>query len=538
MERRTFLVSGLALAAAACTDTTTDNSTSPTSSEATTGSTASELSTSTSAATTTVRPRTTMAPHIANTGESPFGLGVASGDPDNSSVVIWTRLVTGADGAAVATGAVEVRCIVTRDAALADVVVDETISVDESTGHAVHFVANGLVAGETYYFWFQALGEVSPVGRTKTLPTNTDRARIVVASCQNYEDGFFNAWRHANNEDADLIVHLGDAVYLRDGIRSRRNHGESRPDDLTSLRRRWALYRADADLQLAHGSMPYVATWDDNEVASNYAALTRYQSGPTESFASLRAAAYQAWWEHQPTRLLAPVDGEIRIEREIRIGNLATIWLLDGRQYRSSQVCEPLDGLPAIEACDDINDPARTMLGAQQAEWLRSGIARSDAAWQVIAQATVVADWSISIAGITGINHDQWDGYRPARAELLEILAAADRTLMLSGDVHLAAVNTIDIAPAGETSVSEIVTPSISAALDDRVALGLELTVANLDHVHHLDTSSHGYVVLNISPDEARATFRNVDTSVAGGAASDGEGFIFDGRGRVVATGA
>ncbi len=530
MDRRTFLAVGAAATAAACS-----GGSGLTSEPTLVGSTPTNpTSTSTPAAadgTATSDPGRPVEAFDIVAGAAPFGLGVASGDPDTTSVAIWTRLVDGAAGSPAAAGPVDVRCVVSSDPDGAQIVFDSTVTVDESIGHSVHVVATPLAPATRYYYWFEALGATSPTGRTSTIDPSATNLRVVVASCQNYEDGYFTAWSHAADEDADLLVHLGDAVYMRGGIRSIRSHGEERPTDLAGLRRRWALYRSDTDLQRAHGSTPYVAVWDDNEVLSNYAADAAYNETPTAEFMALRSAAYQAWWEHQPTRLPAPVDGEIRIEREIKFGDLASLWLLDGRQYRSAQVCEPLDSLPAIEPCAELDVASRTMLGADQEQWLAASIAASSSTWHVVAQATVVADWTISVAGLTGINHDQWDGYPAARTRLMSALAPAPRALLLSGDVHLGAVDRVD---EGNLSVVEIITPSISAALQDELALGLSLTIPSLPQVAYFDAAHHGYVVVNLGPSDATARMRHVDSTTPGAPVEAGPAFSVDGQGGLI----
>lgn len=524
MDRRTFLAIGAAATAAACSGG------GGLASEATLVGSTPTNETPTNATATSDPGRPVEAFDIV-AGAAPFGLGVSSGDPDTTSVAIWTRLVDGAAGTPSAAGPVEVRCVVSRDPDGAQIVFDSTVTVDESTGHSVHVVAEPLEPATRYYFWFEALGSTSPIGRTSTIDPSATNLRVVVASCQNYEDGYFTAWTHAAAEDADLLVHLGDAVYMRGGIRGVRSHGEGRPTDLAGLRRRWALYRSDTDLQRAHGSTPYVAVWDDNEVVSNYAADAAYNEAPTADFMAFRSAAYQAWWEHQPTRLPAPVDGEIRIEREVKFGDLASLWLLDGRQHRSAQVCEPLDSLPAIEPCAELDDDSRTMLGADQEQWLAASIAASSSTWHVVAQATVVSDWTISVAGLTGINHDQWDGYPAARTQLLNALALAPRALLLSGDVHLGAVGRVD---EGSLSVVEVITPSISAALQDELALGLSLTIPSLPHVEYFDTSHNGYVVVSLGPSDATARMRHVDSTTPGAPVETGPAFSLDGQGGLI----
>ncbi len=513
MDRRAFLLAGAAATVTACTAGDGDSASVPTTSTSATPTSSAvpttEVST-TAEVTSTTAARVDRPAHRPEFGTAPFSLGVASGDPSTTSVALWTRLV-GDDGVSTrGDGDLGVTCTVARDADLTDIVRAVDASAPVAHGHSVHLVLHDLEPDTTYFFAFDALGQRSPIGRTWTLPVDPASMRLAITSCQHWEDGYFTAWQGVVTDDPDIALQLGDAIYGRDGLRGIRRHPDGIPGDLDSFRRRWALYRTDQEFQAALGSLPYVATWDDNEVRSNYAGDAPYGGVPVDWFSDLRDAAYQAWWEHQPTRLPPPADGNLAIQRTIGFGSLGTVLVLDGRQFRDAQVCEPLDGLPAIERCDDL-DTDRTMLGADQERWVDQQVAAS-AGWVVLAQATVMADWVVEVAGLTGLNHDQWDGYPVARERLLSSLG--DRpAVVLSGDVHLGAVNTVRTS---SRAVAEFVTPSVSAALDDRVALGLELTVPTLDDVEYFDTQHHGHVVIDLTSDAATATFRHTDPRTPG----------------------
>ena len=524
MDRRAFLVAGAAATVTACTAGT---STSSDTAESSVETTAAPTTSTTVAAPSTTTSAPNRPPHRPTPGQAPFGLGVASGEPDANSVVVWTRL-TGDDGlSSHPDGDIAVTCTVARDPSMGDVVATIETVAPSADGHSVHLVVGDLEPDTTYHFTFAALGAVSPVGRTWTLAESPMSIRLAVTSCQHWEDGYFDAWKGVVDDDPDLALQLGDAIYGRDGLRDVRSHSEEIPGDLDSFRRRWALYRTDPELQAAMGAVPYVATWDDNEVRSNYAGTAPYGGEPVDWFIQLRAAAYQAWWEHQPTRLPRPVDGAVAIERSIRFGDLGTVLVLDGRQHRDGQVCEPLDGLPAIELCDEL-DADRTMLGPTQEAWVAEQVAGSTG-WVVLAQATVMADWVVEVAGLSGLNHDQWDGYPVARERLVAALGDRD-ALVLSGDVHLGAVN---VVRAAGRSIAEFVTPSVSSALDDRVALGLELTVPTLDDVRHFDTEHHGHLLVEIGSGGALATYRHTDPTVRGSATTSGSTWLATGSGDV-----
>jgi len=534
ITRRRFLAGSAALATGACSGSAVEPLTSeanPDTAPTTLGadlSTTSSITTPSSEAPSSEAAPTTTAtdsPFSPEPGTAPFGLGVASGDPTSDGFVLWTRLVDGSAGNPVADGEAVVSWAVAQAPTMNEPVASGTISTNSSLGHSVHVVVKSLEADSIWYYQFEYEGSFSPVGRTRTFG-GALAARLVVASCQHYEDGHFGAWRHAVGDNPDLIVHVGDAIYTRAGLEpTQRSHGSQRPTDLDSFRRRYALYWAEPDLQLAHASAPWCSVWDDNEVVSNYAANRDQRGETTAEFAATRAAAYAAWWEHHPVRTPPPDDTGLEIHRRVHLGPAATLWLLDGRQFRSAQVCDRLVTLPAIERCDDVDDAARTMLGPEQEQWLEAGLTSETSTWQLVAQQTVVADFGIELGGTTGINNDQWDGYGPARDRLLTSLSNKS-AVVLSGDIHAGAITKLRLG--GDVVANEIVTPSISSKIDPLLALGLALTVGSKPDVVHFDATNHGYVLLHVDADQITAEFRHVDAATLSGTVTAGPIAIID----------
>ena len=147
-----------------------------------------------------------------DTGTGPFRHGVASGDPLDDRVILWTR-VTPADPARLARPA-DIRWRVASDARLTRTVRSGTVTTSADRDFTVKVDARGLAPGRTYYYAFEMDGHRSPIGRTKTLPAATDRVRLGVVSCANFPAGYFNVYRLlANREDLDAIVHVGDYIY-------------------------------------------------------------------------------------------------------------------------------------------------------------------------------------------------------------------------------------------------------------------------------------------------------------------------------------
>ena len=245
-----------------------------------------------------------------------FALGVASGDPAADGMVLWTRLAPvplAADGG-MPPVPVPVRWEVAEDDRFARILRSGTARASADWAHSVHVEVSGLRPARVYHYRFIAGGETSAVGRTRTAPAAgapVDRLRVCFASCQKFESGFYAAYRHMVADDPDLILFLGDYIYENEPYPTGavRTHGQPEAVDLPGYRIRYATYKRDPLLQAAHHAAPWVLTWDDHEVANDYAgALDEYNGDPI-TFLRRRAAAYQAYYEHQPLRAAARPRG-------------------------------------------------------------------------------------------------------------------------------------------------------------------------------------------------------------------------------------
>ena len=270
-------------------------------------------------------------------------------------------------------------------------------------------------------------------------------------------------------QQPDFTVWLGDYIYegagVVDGDPKARTHLGPEPTNVVEYRNRYARYKTDPQLQASQAACPWFVIWDDHEVENNYAALTPQDAVDEPTFRARRFAAYQAWWEHQPTRLDPPTDenAEFRIYRDVQWGGLIELALLDGRQYRTDQACGDVS-LSTDPACPESADPTRTMLGDEQEQWLLDTLSASSATWNVIGNQVILAD--ATIAGAV-LNYDQWDGYPVARARLLQAFAdrAIPNLVVLTGDIHLAAVAQLRAGDraTGTPVGAEFITTSISS---------------------------------------------------------------------------
>lgn len=439
----------------------------------------------------------------------PFALGVASGDPATDGFVLWTRLSAG--GASLDAPAVPVTYEVAEDEVFRRIVRRGRRAASPALGHAVHVEIEGLRPGRTYWYRFHALGAVSPVGRTATAPERATRARIAVSSCQHFELGWFCAYRDMVAAQPDLIVQLGDYIYENSYAQfpKVRQFDGSEPVDLEGYRRRHAIYKSDPDLREAHRQAPWVVTWDDHEVENDYADLANLKGLDPAVFARRRAAAYQAYFEHLPVRpSLWAQPGGPRLYRRLAWGDLVSLPVLDGRQYRSAQACNPegRSGNRPRHDCPALADPERTMLGAAQEAWLDETLKRERGRWTLLAQQTVVAP----IDTPEGVMSDQWDGYVAARDRLLAGLTqpSVRNAVVLSGDIHAFMVNDLRTGAGEGVVATELVTTCLAASHAPSSRYG-QVRVRNPD-VRFADIERSGYTLIEATPDALSVDLRAV----------------------------
>ena len=443
----------------------------------------------------------------------PFSLGVASGDPLHDRVILWTRLAPDPlRGGGLDEDDVEVEWEVATDDGFTDVVASGTATAEGRWAHSVHVDADGLEPDSWYWYRFRALGATSPAGRTRTAPARgctADRVRFGFASCQDWQDGYWGAHRHLALEDLDLLVFLGDYIYESgpsdEGVRP---HNSDEVFTLDEYRNRYALYKGDPGLQACHAARPWLVIWDDHEVDNNHAGDVHEDGDPRAEFLERRAAAYQAWWEHQPVRLPPPEGPDYEVYRTLHWGGLADFVLLDGRQYRDDQLC----GGELAEPCAGLDDPERTMLGSAQEAWVADELLGSEATWKVIANQTVLTRLLFGSA----LNMDQWDGYPAAQQRMVDLLGRVDNPLVITGDIHAAGIAQLRTNyddPATTVGV-ELVGTSISSSFPTDLAAAAESLISGLDWIEYANARNRGYAVVDLDGTRMEATYRVVDDAL------------------------
>lgn len=461
VKRREFLAGLGALVAAGCTPSEeplpTTSSAPPT--------TPAPATTSTAASLPTFQPLA--APAVELTSD-PFNLGVASGDPDSESVVLWTRL-TGELPAEVPL----VWEMGTPGSDFLAVVASGTVAATELDAHSVHVIVAGLPAGARFDYRFRAGDYASVVGHTNTMANSSELVTIGVSSCQMREAGFWQAHGDIADASLDLMVWLGDYTY----------RSEDFVADLEGYRQLYTDYRTDPLLQRAHASCPWFVGMDDNDVANDYTANTRADSAQ-------RQAAYQAWWENQPTRLAKPTGPELTVYRNLDLGRLARIVLFDVRQYSDP----------------DTGD----LLGDAQRQWAeRMSDKQHD--WTIFASPVIVSELSQSDPDLVPY---AWPAFRNDFEWLQARFAEVRAPLVISGDLHAGMSATITDAQ-GEELTPELMAPAISSQMPTEVkAVAQFLPILN-PNINHIDPSQ-GWLKLEIAADSVTATFRTTDATVEG----------------------
>ncbi|HET9271698.1 MAG TPA: alkaline phosphatase D family protein [Vicinamibacterales bacterium] len=447
-----------------------------------------------------------------------FRHGVASGDPLTDRVVLWTRATPRVDGSS----ALPVRWIVADDERLEKVVANGTFETSDARDFTVKVDAAGLRPGRTYYYAFEAAGERSPIGRTKTLPQDdVARIRLASVSCSNYPAGFFNVYRClANRADLDAVVHLGDYIYefangvYGDGSGSGRvpmPAGEA--STLADYRMRYATYRSDVDLQAAHATHPFIAVWDDHEVINDWwrGGAPNHRRGDWATRLGDGLRAYREWMPVRETG-----SGTFRLYRSFRFGRLADLMMLDTRSFRDRQV--------SGRNTTALADPSRTLMGTAQEEWFFAGLQRSQregTTWRLVGQQTMFSP--LAPPGVPPQNTDVWDGYPVSRGRVFDLLEKSrlSNVAILTGDIHSSWALDVPRSPlkgytarTGEGSLAvELVTPAISSpplfasqSMRESTAL-LQLFAP---HLKYVDGEHRGYVLLDVTKGRLQSEWYHV----------------------------
>ena len=453
--------------------------------------------------------------------------GVSAGFPTHKGVTLWTR-VSELERTS------KLTLEVAKDRDFRKVVKTRQVSAKRNNDFTVHERIRGLKPHREYYYRFETKNKRSRIGTFRTLPPPDSKTPIKIAyfSCQDYEAGYYNAQRAIAAEDIDLYVFLGDYVYEHryyDGPADRLDtlgaNGDGDVQTLDEYRQKYRQYQADPDLQQLQASHAFVSVWDDHEVEDNYAGNTP-DSASTDPqnlendnetprrvpYLQRKKNGYKAFFESMP-RIKFKGDKN-RIYGSVRLGGIGELFLTDQRQYRDQQPCN--DRL--LVSCPDGDNPARTMLGAEQKAWFKNAVPASSANWKLWGSEVMLM--SLDLPQTQHVNQDGWDGYGAERREILEhfVNSGVKDLAALTGDIHTFFAG--DMTTNGESNGTpvgvEFVGGSVTS-LGIPEALGVDPTVLETlgkpanPHIKYFDVRRRGYAVVTLHERELTAEYRVCD---------------------------
>ncbi len=491
-------------------------------------------------------------------GSHGFTHGVASGDPLSDRVILWSRYVPEGNAAR----AENIIWQVAYDRAFGDIAASGMTSTHRYRDFTIKVDATGLKSGRRYFYRFVVDGHRSEIGSTRTLPAGeVDRFRLGVASCSNYPQGYFHAYDDMAKSDLDLILHLGDYIYeyargryvnpIAEDTLGRVVEPQNEIISVDDYRARYAVYRSDKDLQAAHAAHPWICVWDDHELMNNTwrKGAENHNEGEGD-FGERIAAARTAYHEWMPIRTAAQTD-QAPIYRRFQIGRLADLIMLDTRlQGRDEQLDYQRDipqaGGPEAFVKNLLMNPQRTILGADQENWLASQLADSQdrgAIWQVIGQQVLMGKLitplipkatldeldlaeryrprlerleQIARAKLP-LNLDAWDGYPVCRERIHGLFKQfAPNPVVLAGDTHNAWAFNMQNQQGEEVGVEigtpGVTSPGMEAYLPAPSQMMRDAFKVSSSELFDLDTTRRGWTVVEMTPTEVTSKWRFVST--------------------------
>lgn len=441
---------------------------------------------------------------FADTAKAPFYHGVASGDPLQDAVMIWTRVTPPTHQRVI------VKWKIGTNSSMSTVLKSGEITADSSTDYTVKVDVKGLQPNHHYWYCFEALGKRSEPGRTKTLPAEeTEHVRLAFASCSNYGWGYFNAYELMAHDTLDAVVHLGDYIYeheqsvYADQSSPRKHLPNKELISLTDYRIRYSQYRLDKDLQYVHAMHPFITVWDDHELANN-----AYKEGAGNhqenegSWAKRFAAAEKAYYEWMPVR---PKDDHT-LYRAFKMGTLANLVMVDTRADGRDKQVEVREKSYA--------DSSRKIMDSKQLAWLKKEL-EQPVKWRVIGNQVLFGPLQVFFSAKGEVYTDGWDDYPYQKEKLLQDIAKLDHVIFVTGDFHSSFV--LDNMWKGKRLAREFVVPSISSANydedfgpDSAKVFESRYTKAN-PNLLYTNLTDHGYMVLDLNGDKATGIFKFVD---------------------------
>ena len=474
-----------------------------------------------------------------------FNHGVASGDPLEDRVILWTRVTPQQ------AGPVEVILEVSENKNFSKVSYSKKLHTSSLSDYTIKydFLAKQYCNSDNGFFYrFRAGNSVSETGRSKTFSKNIKSAKIAIFSCSNFPAGYFNAYQAAaEKNDLDLWLHLGDYLYEypMGGYATEKAEKLGRAPipiheiiTLSDYRQRHAQYKLDQGSIALHKHAPLIAVWDDHEFSNDAwkrGAENHSEDGLEGDFYARRSAAIKAYYEWMPIR---EQQNKRRIFRDFKIGKLMHLIMLDTRQFGRDKQIQPKDylsksGFYQAKFYNDLNSEYRELLGAEQFSWIENKILNSNAAWTIFGQqvlmtklkfpdisktlkAEEIPDFLKPYLKLLGLgipsNLDAWDGYPAARNKLYKLMKNAKKKFIsLAGDTHNSWVSELE-NQSGEKVGIELGAPSVtSPGITDVLNLDENNFVDSIvklnKELQWMNPSNRGYLFLDCTDSKIIASF-------------------------------
>ncbi|PTB94424.1 alkaline phosphatase [Marivirga lumbricoides] len=514
-------------------------------------------------------------------GEFGFLHGVASFDPSQDKVILWSRYTKASNES----GQPSIILDVAIDASFKSVVASETVIIDVQSDNTINVDVSNLQSNTKYYYRFrnEVTQAVSITGETKTLPAAGEKneVKMAIVSCANFQSGLFNVYGAVAESEADVVVHLGDYIYEygeggygTNPLTASLNRAHQPAGEIITVdeyRERYRQYRSDTQLQKAHQLKPFICVWDDHEITNDaYTDGAENHDAGEGSFEERKMSAIQVWHEYLPAR----VNDNAKIYRSFEIAGMVNLMMLDTRLIGRNKQLNYTDyftasGLDTEKFVSDWQNPARTLLGTEQRNWLISQLSSSSAQWNVLGSqvlmgkifiptelllltaqitsegatpallqqyntiatelstikgrilqgdSTVTTEERARVEIVLPYNLDAWDGY-PVERETIYAAAKGKKLISVAGDTHNAWHNQLTDSQ-GEKVGTEFATASVSSpgfeaifGSDDAVINGFEQANTLLvDDLLYTDAKSRGFVLVTFNQSKAEADYRYIST--------------------------
>ena len=453
---------------------------------------------------------------------APFYHGVASGDPLENKVIIWTR-VTPKNYMK----KIPVSWKVSEFSDFRNIHKNGEFITDSDRDFTVKVDVDDLTPGTTYYYQFESFGQKSVTGRTKTINSSSDSLRFAIVSCSDYQRGFFNSYSSlAEEENIDAVVHLGDYIYeyksrdYSNGIFDRLHLPDKEIVTLSDYRTRHSQYKLDIDLIDAHKNHPFILIWDDHETSNNTykSGAENHQELEEGDFDERISYALKAYYEWQPIRESS------KPYRNFTFGEVADLIILEERLEGRTKQAISLEDTSLFE-------PNRSMLGSTQLDWFLKRLSDSKSQWKIIGNQVIFSYLNYGRPDFN-INLDSWDGYPVERQKIADHINSnkIKDIVFVTGDTHQSWAFEVNHIPLDSNTpiqpyAIEFGTPSINSGNSDERFSNVPIQKL-IDHENYItdptinphlkytNTRDHGYMLLDVNKEKVVATWKYVKTLI------------------------